>query len=236
MPLLIDCGSGITRRLAELAPRGARSRTWRSRTFTSITRRLRRRWCSRGSTAACRAAARRSPSSDRWASRRCSTGSPAAFGDWLRDAGIPARRCARSRRATRSTSATASRSRATKVPHTAGERGIFHRARRAARRLHGRHRVRPDVRRVGARRELLLCECSLPAAMAIPEHLTPEQCGALAAAALPKHLVLTHFYPPVERVDIRALVAAHYAGPVTLADDGWHVRDRGRADAGRDGE
>ena len=51
-------------------------------------------------------------------------------------------------------------------------------------------------------------------------HLTPEQCGALAAAALPKHLVLTHFYPPVERADIRALVSAHYAGPVTLAVDG----------------
>ena len=51
-------------------------------------------------------------------------------------------------------------------------------------------------------------------------HLTPEQCGALAAASLPKQLVLTHFYPPVERVDIRALVAVHYAGPVTLAVDG----------------
>jgi len=68
--------------------------------------------------------------------------------------------------------------------------------------------------------DVLLCECSLPVAMAIPTHLTPEQCGALAAAALPKQLVLTHFYPPVERVDIRALVATHYAGPVTLAVDG----------------
>jgi len=52
--------------------------------------------------------------------------------------------------------------------------------------------------------------------MAIPSHLTPEQCGALAAAALPMHLVLTHFYPPVERVDIRAAVGAHYGGPITL--------------------
>ena len=68
--------------------------------------------------------------------------------------------------------------------------------------------------------DVLLCECSLPSHMAIATHLTPEQCGALAAAALPKHLVLTHFYPPVERVDVHALVGAHYAGPVTLADDG----------------
>lgn len=71
--------------------------------------------------------------------------------------------------------------------------------------------------------DLLLCECSLPAAMQIPEHLTPEQCGALAAAAAPKHLVLTHFYPPVEQVDIRAIVGSQYTGPVTLAMDGWQV-------------
>jgi ribonuclease BN (tRNA processing enzyme) len=56
--------------------------------------------------------------------------------------------------------------------------------------------------------------------MAVEGHLTPAQCGVLAAAALPKHLVLTHFYTPVERTDVRAAVAAHYAGPVSLAEDG----------------
>lgn len=71
--------------------------------------------------------------------------------------------------------------------------------------------------------DVLLCECSLPAAMAIPEHLTPEQCGVLAARAGPRQLALTHFYPPVEREDIRALVAARFPGPVTLAHDGWHI-------------
>jgi ribonuclease BN (tRNA processing enzyme) len=70
--------------------------------------------------------------------------------------------------------------------------------------------------------DLLVCECSLPTGMSIPEHLTPEQCGELAAAAAPAHLALTHFYPPVESVDIRALVGARYAGPVTLARDGWY--------------
>jgi ribonuclease BN (tRNA processing enzyme) len=72
--------------------------------------------------------------------------------------------------------------------------------------------------------DLLLCECSLPAGMAIAEHLTPEQCGRLAARAQPRHLALTHFYPPVERVDILAAVAASFAGPVTLARDGWQVQ------------
>ena len=70
--------------------------------------------------------------------------------------------------------------------------------------------------------DLLVCECSLPTSMSIPEHLTPEQCGELAAAAAPGRLALTHFYPPVEQVDIRALVAERYTGPVTLAYDGWH--------------
>ncbi|HYM21632.1 MAG TPA: ribonuclease Z [Vicinamibacterales bacterium] len=69
--------------------------------------------------------------------------------------------------------------------------------------------------------DLLVCECSLPTGMHIPEHLTPEQCGDLAAAAAPKHLALTHFYPPVEQVDVRALVGARFTGPVTLAHDGW---------------
>jgi ribonuclease BN (tRNA processing enzyme) len=71
--------------------------------------------------------------------------------------------------------------------------------------------------------DLLVCECSLPSSMAIKEHLTPEQCAQLAARAEPRHVVLTHFYPPVERVDIRAALAAHYNGLVTLGTDGWRI-------------
>lgn len=71
--------------------------------------------------------------------------------------------------------------------------------------------------------DVLLCECSLPAEMAIATHLTPEQCGELAAIAAPKHLVLTHFYPPVERVDIATLVAQRFGGRLSLAHDGWHT-------------
>jgi ribonuclease BN (tRNA processing enzyme) len=71
--------------------------------------------------------------------------------------------------------------------------------------------------------DLLVLECSLPQAMAIPEHLTPEQCGEMARLAEPGMLALTHLYPPVEALDIAAIVAASYGGPVVIARDGWRT-------------
>lgn len=68
--------------------------------------------------------------------------------------------------------------------------------------------------------DLLLAECSLPEAMAIDMHLTPRKAGALAQRAAARRLVLTHFYPPVEQVDVVAEVAAVYKGPVAVAKDG----------------
>jgi ribonuclease BN (tRNA processing enzyme) len=72
--------------------------------------------------------------------------------------------------------------------------------------------------------DLLVLECSLPQSMAIVEHLTPEQCGEMARLAEPGLLVLSHLYPPVESVDIKALVAAKYRGPLAIAHDGWSIQ------------
>ena len=109
---------------------------------------------------------------------------------------------------------------ARKVPHTA--ESVAYSVARGGRRIVYTGDTGPDASLAewahGA--DLLLCECSLPSAMAIPEHLTPELCGELAAAARPGLLVLTHFYPPVEQVDIQAAVAARHGGAVRLADDG----------------
>lgn len=69
--------------------------------------------------------------------------------------------------------------------------------------------------------DLLLMECSLPQVMATPNHLTPEQCALLAERARPEMLVLTHFYPPVEALDIPAIVGIRFGGRVVLAEDGW---------------
>jgi ribonuclease BN (tRNA processing enzyme) len=71
--------------------------------------------------------------------------------------------------------------------------------------------------------DMLVLECSLPQSMAIVEHLTPEQCGEMARLAEPRQLVLTHLYPPVEAVDVRALVATAYTGPLVVAHDGWRA-------------
>lgn len=72
--------------------------------------------------------------------------------------------------------------------------------------------------------DVLVLECSLPQAMAIPEHLTPEQCGEIARLAEPGTLVLSHLYPPVESVDIAAIAAASYDGPVVIGRDGWRTQ------------
>lgn len=71
--------------------------------------------------------------------------------------------------------------------------------------------------------DVLLIECSLPDHMAIPEHLTPRQCGALAAIANPRQTVLTHIYPPLENVDIVSQVAEQFHGPVVVATDGFSI-------------
>jgi ribonuclease BN (tRNA processing enzyme) len=110
---------------------------------------------------------------------------------------------------------------ATGVPHTA--ESVAYCVAHAGRRLvfGGDTAYAPELADWAAGCDVLLLECSLPAALAVPTHLTPEQAGALAARAHPGHLVLTHFHPPVETVDIAALVRASYHGPLTLAFDGW---------------
>lgn len=75
--------------------------------------------------------------------------------------------------------------------------------------------------RWAASSDLMLLECSLPDDLAIPMHLTPRQCGKLAGIAQPNLLALTHFYPPVEDVDIRVEVAESFDGAIALCGDGW---------------
>jgi ribonuclease BN (tRNA processing enzyme) len=113
--------------------------------------------------------------------------------------------------------------RCTKVPHT--EESMAYSVEAGGRRIVYTGDTGPDGA-LGAWAhgcDILLAECSLPDAMAITTHLTPRQCGALGAAAEPGVLALTHFYPPVEAVDIRGEVATRFGGRVVLATDGWSL-------------
>lgn len=77
---------------------------------------------------------------------------------------------------------------------------------------------------VGA--DVLVLECSLPNERAMPIHLTPAECARIAVRAQPSTLVLTHFYPPVERVDIISQIRPHFAGEILLAEDGMVIERR----------
>lgn len=109
----------------------------------------------------------------------------------------------------------------TKVPHTA--ESIAYSITQAGRRLVYSGDTGFDEAFASWARgcDTLVLECSLPQSMAIVEHLTPEQCGEIARLAEPRQLVLTHLYPPVESVDIRSVVSEKYRGALVIAHDGW---------------
>jgi ribonuclease BN (tRNA processing enzyme) len=145
-----------------------------------------------------------------------------AHGEWLRAPGFPIQvlEIAPDERLALGDGVTLA---ARKVPHT--EESVAYSVERGGRRIvyTGDTGFDPALGEWAAGCDLLLCECSLPAAMAIPPHLTPEQCAELAAIAQPGHVALTHLYPPVEAVDPAAIVAVRYGGPLTVARDGWQI-------------
>ena len=220
--LLLDCGSGITRRLAELGL------PWPAITHVALTHfhidhhgdlpTLIFAWKYGQLPARSEPLAIIGPAGTRALLERLT----AAYGDWVLAPGFPITVHEVAPGQTLQLSPGA-RIAALKVPHT--PESVAYSIERGSRRVVYTGDTGPDDALADWARDcdVLVCECSLPSSMAIKEHLTPEQCAALAARAQPRHLVLTHFYPPVERVDIRAILAAEYSGPVTLGRDGWHI-------------
>lgn len=74
---------------------------------------------------------------------------------------------------------------------------------------------------VAAAREadLFVCDAAFPDALYTPGHLTPGRAGAIAQEAGVKTLCLTHFYPECAGHDLRAQAAVTFAGEVVLAHD-----------------
>ena len=110
---------------------------------------------------------------------------------------------------------------ARKVPHT--EESVAYSIVRGGRRIvyTGDTAFDPTLGAWAGGCDVLLCECSLPEAMAVPAHLTPQQAGALAAIANPRLLALTHIYPPLDGVDLAGEIGALFAGRVEACTDGW---------------
>jgi ribonuclease BN (tRNA processing enzyme) len=83
----------------------------------------------------------------------------------------------------------------------------------------------PELNRAAAGVDLLVVECSTPDHLATGGHLTVSQVGRLCAEARPGRVALTHQYPDAAALDLAALVAEHYDGPVHQAVDGsvYHV-------------
>jgi ribonuclease BN (tRNA processing enzyme) len=144
----------------------------------------------------------------------------AAYGQWVTQPGFPVTVRELSPREEVSIGAGVSLS-CCKVPHT--EESVAYAVRDASARIvySGDTGFDEPFADWAAGSQLLLCECSLPSAMAIPEHLTPEQCADVANRAQPELLALTHLYPPVERLNVLELIATTYDGPTVIATDGW---------------
>ena len=144
----------------------------------------------------------------------------AAFGEWVREPGFPLHVREMEPGAVEELGDDV-RLEARKVPHT--EESVAYSVVRGGRRVTytGDTAFDPTLGAWAAGSDVLLCECSLPAEYAVPAHLTPEQCGELARLASPGLLALTHLYPPVEALDIPAVVGERFAGAVVVAFDGW---------------
>lgn len=222
LQLLIDCGSGTTRRLAELA------KSWQTITHIALTH---FHIDHHGDLPTLVFAMRKGVSPPRTSPLEV-IGPPgtaallerlsAAYGPWLMKPGFPLS----IREITQDTAIELPggvRLSCLQVPHAA--ESVAYSMERARRRIvyTGDTGVSEALAAWARDCSLLVCECSLPESSSIREHLTPEQCGDLAAAAAPKHLALTHFYPPVEQIDVTAVVGARFSGPVTLAYDGWSI-------------
>lgn len=71
--------------------------------------------------------------------------------------------------------------------------------------------------------DLLLIEASMPDGAGIPGHLTPSLAGDAATRAGARRVVLTHFYPPCDRVDMLEQLRKNWDGEATLAEDGMSI-------------
>ncbi|MBN1574167.1 MAG: MBL fold metallo-hydrolase [Deltaproteobacteria bacterium] len=67
--------------------------------------------------------------------------------------------------------------------------------------------------------DLLIIETSFPDGMKVPGHLTPGEAAGIAARAKVKRVMPTHFYPPMEDVDLAGAFGGSFEGEVIRPRD-----------------
>jgi ribonuclease BN (tRNA processing enzyme) len=67
--------------------------------------------------------------------------------------------------------------------------------------------------------DVFVCDAATPDGQKLDGHLTPGLAAAYAQRAAVRRLVLTHFYPECEGRDLGAMAAREFAGEVVLARD-----------------
>lgn len=67
--------------------------------------------------------------------------------------------------------------------------------------------------------DLLITECSYPDQRKVKGHLTPKWAAKMASVAQAKTLLLTHFYPPIDKVNIKAAVEKYFSGRTAVTRD-----------------
>jgi ribonuclease BN (tRNA processing enzyme) len=67
---------------------------------------------------------------------------------------------------------------------------------------------------ISAGADLLIIDTSFPDEMKVPGHLTPGEAAEIAAGAKVKRVMPTHFYPPMEGVDLKEAFGRVFKGEV----------------------
>ncbi|MCR9247988.1 MAG: MBL fold metallo-hydrolase [bacterium] len=67
--------------------------------------------------------------------------------------------------------------------------------------------------------DIFVCDCAAPDGAKMDGHLTPGLAADYAERAGARTLVLTHFYPECDGHDLRAMAARRYHGEIVLATD-----------------
>ena len=72
--------------------------------------------------------------------------------------------------------------------------------------------------------DIAVLDCSFPATKPGPVHMHAGECGRVAEEAGVDRLVLSHFYPPTDRADVKAQAAENFRGTVIKGKDLLTIR------------